>query len=360
MCNPASFVLTKDRVFWSKKTDSHDKIINEYSLCESIRNESPATCEACTLKVEIVPPSKNAFDAPLNEWIFLIDQDIMPKWFDAVADEKRARDVLVEWAKSKLIRSGENRDVNEGDCILAICGGVVSEIRGGTVSKICGGTVSKIYGGTVSEICGGTVSSICGGTVSEICGGTVSLIWGGTVSSIYGGTVSKIYGGTVSSIFGGTVSKIYGGTVSSICGGVVSEICGGTVSKIWGGTVSSIWGGTVSKIYDGTVSKIYGGTVSEICGGTVSSICGGVVSEIRGGTVSKIFGGVVRFFTKFSCKIIGKYSVAIDMTGKKARCFVGTDKMRTITNMNKDELVAAQARSAKAARDAKNRNRTGA
>ena len=122
MCNPASFVLTKDRVFWSKKTDSHDKIINEYSLCESIRNESPATCEACTLKVEIVPPSKNAFDAPLNEWIFLIDQDIMPKWFDAVADEKRARDVLVEWAKSKLIRSGENRDVNEGDCILAICG----------------------------------------------------------------------------------------------------------------------------------------------------------------------------------------------------------------------------------------------
>ena len=67
MCNPASFVLTKDRVFWSKKTDLHAEIIKDFSLCESIRNESPATCESCTLKVEIVPPREGAFDAPLND-----------------------------------------------------------------------------------------------------------------------------------------------------------------------------------------------------------------------------------------------------------------------------------------------------
>ena len=32
MCTPASFVLTKDRVFWSKKSDSHEDIIEEYKL----------------------------------------------------------------------------------------------------------------------------------------------------------------------------------------------------------------------------------------------------------------------------------------------------------------------------------------
>jgi hypothetical protein len=29
MCQPASFVLTKDGVFWSMKSDSHEDIIQE-------------------------------------------------------------------------------------------------------------------------------------------------------------------------------------------------------------------------------------------------------------------------------------------------------------------------------------------
>ena len=231
MCNPASFVLTKDRVFWSKKTDSHAEIIKEFSLCESIRNESAATSESCTLKVEIVPPRSGAFDAPLNEWVFRIDQDITPKWFDAVEDEKRARSALAEWAKIALVREGEMRDVREGDNILAICGGTVGTIGGGNVGTIYGGTVGKI--------------------------------WGGNVEAIEGGNVGTIGGGNVEAIRGGNVRAIYGGTVGTMLGGCIS------------------------------------------------------------------------FFTRFSLIFYGKFSVAIDMTGNRAKCYVGTDKPRTITNIKR-------------------------
>jgi len=32
MCRPASFVLTEHKVFWSKKSDSHEDIIREFGL----------------------------------------------------------------------------------------------------------------------------------------------------------------------------------------------------------------------------------------------------------------------------------------------------------------------------------------
>ena len=271
MCNPASFVLTKDRVFWSKKTDSHAEIIKEFSLCESIRNESAATSESCTLKVEIVPPRSGAFDAPLNEWVFRIDQDITPKWFDAVEDEKRARSALAEWAKIALVREGEMRDVREGDNILAICGG--------------------------------TVGTIWGGNVGTIYGGTVGTIWGGNVEAIEGGNVGRIGDGTVGTIRGGNVGTIYGGNVGTIGGGNVEAIRGGNVGTIWGGTVGTIGGGNVREIY--------------------------------GGTVGTMLGGCIRFFTRFSLIFYGKFSVAIDMTGDRAKCYVGTDKPRTITNIKR-------------------------
>ena len=208
MCNAASFVLVKNRVFWSKKTDSHAEIIKEFSLCESIRNESAHTCEVCVLKVEITPPREHAYDAPLNEWVFRVDQDIMPKWFDAIADEKRARGALEEWAKARLIRNGENRSVNDGDCIHAVCGGTISAVRGGTIS--------------------------------------------------------------------------------------------------------------------------------EVCGGTILSVCGGTISAVRG--------GIARFFDKFSIKIYGELTVVVDMTGAKAKCYVGTDKLRVISNMSNAEAARIRAR----------------
>ena len=113
MCHPASIVMTKDRDFWSMKTDSHSEIIAEFKLCESIRNKSAATAESCLVKVELTPPTENAFGAPLKQWRFKIDQDIVPKWFDPKKHEARARQALKEWHKARVFTSGVH-EVLEG------------------------------------------------------------------------------------------------------------------------------------------------------------------------------------------------------------------------------------------------------
>ena len=88
MCKFASFVLTKDRVFWSDKSDSHTEIINENNLHEM------GSHGANIIKVEITPSATMKSWPSLEAWDFRIDQDILPKWHDAETTEKRTREAL--------------------------------------------------------------------------------------------------------------------------------------------------------------------------------------------------------------------------------------------------------------------------
>jgi hypothetical protein len=222
MCQPASFVLTPTKVLWSRRSDKHEDIIAEHQSAHRLddRNEPPNF-----VRVEIVPPHKTDFAAPVKDWVFHVDQDRLPEWFDENEAEIATRVELPSWCAAKLIRAGETRDVNDGNHFVAICGGTVDEIRGGTVAEICGGTVNVISGGTVGEIRGGAVNVISGGTVGEIRGGAVNVISGGTVAAICGGTVAAICGGTVAEIWGGMVDVIKAGTVSKLLGGLTRFHC---------------------------------------------------------------------------------------------------------------------------------------
>ena len=99
MCKPASFIVTKDKVFWSKRTDSHSEIIKEHNLCESgVRGVN-------VVPVEITPP-KDDLSLPLKQWKFCVDfADILrelPEWWDQEKHEAMCRLELKEWAKVKL------------------------------------------------------------------------------------------------------------------------------------------------------------------------------------------------------------------------------------------------------------------
>ena len=105
MCKPASFVATKDRVYWSRFSDEHQRIIGEYNLCED-GSRGPNI-----VRVEITPPDRD-WCADLDDWEFRADQDVLPEWWDADTGERRARAALQEWAAAKLVVSG-NHDVME-------------------------------------------------------------------------------------------------------------------------------------------------------------------------------------------------------------------------------------------------------
>ena len=102
MCRPASMIVTKTKVLWSEKTDSHEDIIEEFSLKEkNVRNE------VNFVRVEICPPDGD-LTLPKKQWKYQIDQDLIPNWYDAEEAEKAVRLALPDWIKRKVLKKGEH------------------------------------------------------------------------------------------------------------------------------------------------------------------------------------------------------------------------------------------------------------
>jgi hypothetical protein len=69
MCKFASFVLTKDREFWSETTDSHTDIISEHNLHEM------GASGVNIVRVESSPTDKIKKWPSLKAWAYKVAQD---------------------------------------------------------------------------------------------------------------------------------------------------------------------------------------------------------------------------------------------------------------------------------------------
>ncbi len=96
MCRPASFYLTRENIYWSKTSDSHTDIIREFNLREDDSRNAPSG-----VRIEVSPPGGN-LSLPLADWVYKVDQDRTPAWYDSVDGENRARRALSDWARHKL------------------------------------------------------------------------------------------------------------------------------------------------------------------------------------------------------------------------------------------------------------------
>jgi len=94
MCKFASFVITKDREFWSDSSDSHTKIIEEHGLHE----DGPRGPNI--VRIEISPTDKIKKWPSLKAWKYRVDQDLLPDWHIPATTEKRARAALARRAKA--------------------------------------------------------------------------------------------------------------------------------------------------------------------------------------------------------------------------------------------------------------------
>ncbi len=125
MCSPAaSFIITQEKVYWSKENDSHIEIRKENNIPENTDKKIDS------VQTELLPPNLD-FSLPLTQWLYKVDQDLLPAWHVPEYDEIRCREALKEWAKAKLkvrVEQGNNNtgqknigNRNSGDCNSGDC-----------------------------------------------------------------------------------------------------------------------------------------------------------------------------------------------------------------------------------------------
>jgi len=190
MCVPASMIATKDKIFWSKTSESHTDIIEEFGLRE--RN---ARGEYLFVPIEITPPMGANYIFPLDYWIYATDvvgyeRDCLPKWYDEKKVERRARAALKDWYKQKVVGPNEIREIKDEQVIcygnvVAKGKSKVSAHKGGVVEayhdtriKSHGGSFIKAYGFCKVEVWGNNIVEANNDVAVESHGGSVVMAWG--------------------------------------------------------------------------------------------------------------------------------------------------------------------------------------
>ena len=157
MCNPASMIVTKNKVYWSKTTDSHHEIITEFKLKEkNVRNEY------CLVPIEIAPPNGD-FREPLTYWQYREDfaghQRNLPAWYDAEKAERMTRRALKDWIAAKVVLEGQTiEEITEGE-LLAVYGSINRVSGSATVKNVSGSaTINRVSGSaTINRVYGSAI-----------------------------------------------------------------------------------------------------------------------------------------------------------------------------------------------------------
>jgi hypothetical protein len=241
MCKPASFVMTKDRVYWSRKSDSHEDIIEEFGLSHLDTNQPGIA------RVEL-SPANDDLRTPIAEWVFKADQDILPEWWEPVWAEEQTRKVIAEWADAKLLLSGA-RVVKEG--LVYAYGSATVEAYGSATVKAYGSATVKAYdSATVKAYDSATVEADDSATVEAYDGATVEAYGSATVKADDSATVEAYDGATVKAYDGATVKAYGSATVKAYGSATVKAYRSATVIK-WGGKVElSQWAVLVDRSGD--------------------------------------------------------------------------------------------------------------
>ena len=227
MCRFRSGILLKDRVVIARKdNDSHQDMLEELNISDTYENAARVFVRA-----ELIPEKDEWWTNP-DGWEFVIDQDIVPDWFeeDREGHISRFREAVKEWWSSHVLVGKKMDTLRTGYYMLKDC----------EVDKLCGDAVVLLNNSQVREMHNSA-------QVREMHGNSqVGVMWGSS-------QVGKMYDSS-------QVGKMWDGSQ-------VGEMWGSSqVGVMWDGSqVGEMYDGSqVGAMYDGSqVGKMYDGSTAR-------------------------------------------------------------------------------------------------
>jgi hypothetical protein len=151
MCNFFSLVATKDNIYYDITLDSHSDIIEKFKIKEKT-GENFNVC-----KIEITPPKGDVFLNP-EDWIFRIDEEIIPDWIDKIKTESKVRVILKEIKKQYILENKKIKILQDGR--YWIKDGKIEVIKGNCIIEYVGGsaTINYVGGSATINYVGGSAT----------------------------------------------------------------------------------------------------------------------------------------------------------------------------------------------------------
>lgn len=197
MCQPASFIVTRENVLFSLWTDSHAEMLEEFRINDNSQYRTPEI-----VKVEITPPSINYtngyriynFSAPFEEWIPEVEIPYMfpyenetrelhcSDWMQEGNIITRTMEYLPRWLEKRVVKRETNiENINRRDGFLYVdesaeiyhVFGIAELYQGVKVHYVCVGAEIRFahFGCEISRVSEGAyINSIHGGKIGSMEG----------------------------------------------------------------------------------------------------------------------------------------------------------------------------------------------
>ena len=199
MCQPASMIITRAAVYWHPRRDSHTAIRALHCLLEA------GLGDPTDVAVEIVPPGGD-YRRPLTDWIYRVDQDRVPDWYEAREAELAARAELAAWYASHVQTDpASHQRVGPDETLIALAG-----------QQTVTGGVGRAYGSAQQTVTGG-VGRAYGSAQQTVTGG-VGHAYDWAQQTVTGG-VGHAYDSAQQTVTGGE-GRAYGSAQQTVTGGV--------------------------------------------------------------------------------------------------------------------------------------------
>lgn len=158
MCKLKSCIVLKDRIF-CPDYDSHDKMLSELGVEDTREN-----AERLFVRVELSPIDDDVF-SPINTWRMEVDQDILPDWWVAEAEEPRVREAVAKWAKDHIFCDAKKLDLKNGTYYLK-----------NSSAELYNNSSAELYGSSRADLYDNSRAKLCGSSSADLYDNSIGII----------------------------------------------------------------------------------------------------------------------------------------------------------------------------------------
>ena len=141
MCQFKSGVILKNKIVIAPgENDSHSNLLESLGIEDDYLGASKKFVRA-----ELVPKNDEWWVSPEeypDKWVFIVDQDITPDWFDKEVHEKLFREAVCGWWKEHVLVDQKIDELSSGFYRLKRC----------EVKKLCNDVKVLLYGSQVGTM----------------------------------------------------------------------------------------------------------------------------------------------------------------------------------------------------------------
>ena len=150
MCKFFSAVITKNNIFWDNYLDSHEDIIDKFKIKDKIGENINI------VRIEFFPKNDNVF-SDIENWIFRIDQDNVPKWFNKEKSYKEIKRIMVLYKENYIFENKKDIEIRNKRIWLKnssakLYNNASAELTDNASAKLYDNASAKLYNNALAKL----------------------------------------------------------------------------------------------------------------------------------------------------------------------------------------------------------------